>query len=59
MGTRGRSRSAALLLGSETEHVMRETTLPVIAVKHFGARLRFLEALLARRLRPRGGARFG
>jgi len=58
MGTRGRSRSAAVLLGSETEHAIRETRVPILAVKHFGSRLRFLQALLDRGLRTRPGDRF-
>ncbi|MCW5983468.1 MAG: universal stress protein [Bryobacteraceae bacterium] len=58
MGTRGRSRSSAVLLGSETEHVIRESNIPVLAVKHFGARLRVLAALLDRRRRASGWARF-
>lgn len=58
MGTRGRSRSAAVLLGSETEHAIRETRIPILAVKHFGSRLRFLQALLDRGLRGSRGGRF-
>jgi nucleotide-binding universal stress UspA family protein len=58
MGTRGRSRSAAVLLGSETEQALIETRVPLLAVKRFGARLRLVEALLDRRLRDRGGQRF-
>lgn len=58
MGTRGRSRSAAILLGSETEHTIMESRIPVLAVKHFGARLNMLQALLDKRLRNRGGVRF-
>ena len=58
MGTRGRSRSAAVLLGSETEHAIRETRIPILAVKHFGSRLRFLQALLDRGKRRARGGRF-
>ncbi len=58
MGTRGRSRSAAVLLGSETEHAIRETRIPILAVKHFGSKLRFLQALLDRGLRGARGGRF-
>jgi nucleotide-binding universal stress UspA family protein len=58
MGTRGRSRSAAILLGSETEHVMMETRIPILVVKHFGARLGLLKVLLDKRLRERGDERF-
>lgn len=59
MGTRGRTRAAALLIGSETEHVLQESQRPVLAVKHFGAHLRLTEALLDPRLRDRDGPRFG
>ena len=46
MSTRGRSASAAVLLGSQTEQVLIETQRPLLAVKHFGARLNVLDALL-------------
>lgn len=49
MGTRGRSPSAAVLLGSETEHTIIESQIPVLAVKHFGARINILQALLDKR----------
>jgi nucleotide-binding universal stress UspA family protein len=45
MATRGRSRSAAILLGSVTEETIRETRVPLLVVKHFGAQMGFLEAL--------------
>jgi nucleotide-binding universal stress UspA family protein len=54
MGTRGRSRSAAVLLGSETDHMIRHSAAPVLAVKHFGARMRLVQALLDRRFAERG-----
>jgi len=54
MGTRGRSRSAAILLGSVTEEAIRETRVPLLAVKHFGAHLTVLQALLDPRLRHSG-----
>ncbi len=57
MGTRGRSRSAAVLLGSETEHVIAESIVPVLAVKHFGARLNLLQAILDKKFLSRGGNR--
>jgi len=50
MGTRGRSRSAAILLGSVTEQTLVETRLPLLAVKHFGSHLSVLQALLDPRL---------
>jgi nucleotide-binding universal stress UspA family protein len=58
MGTRGRSPSAAVLLGSETEQCLMTTTVPLLAVKHFGARLSLMDALRDERLRRRGDARF-
>jgi len=58
MGTRGRSAASAVLLGSETEQVIVESDVPVLAVKHFGARRRFLEVLLDPRVRLRGDQRF-
>jgi nucleotide-binding universal stress UspA family protein len=58
MGTRGRSTSAAVLLGSETEHCMMTTQVPLLAVKRFGARLPLVQALRDERLRKRGDQRF-
>jgi nucleotide-binding universal stress UspA family protein len=57
MGTRGRSRSASILLGSVTEAAIIESRLPLLAVKHFGARMGLLEALLDPRFRYRSGLR--
>ncbi len=54
MATRGRSRSAAILLGSVTEEVIINTRVPLLVVKHFGARLGVLQALLDRRFRQKG-----
>jgi MFS superfamily sulfate permease-like transporter/nucleotide-binding universal stress UspA family protein len=48
MATRGRSRSAAILLGSATEDMILETPVPLLAVKHYGARLGVVRALLER-----------
>ena len=59
MGTRGRSRAASVLLGSETEQTIIESRLPVLAVKHYGARLRLLQALFRERFRKGGDLRFG
>jgi nucleotide-binding universal stress UspA family protein len=58
MATRGRSRLAALLLGSNTDEAIRDAHVPVLAVKHFGARLGLLQALRDRRFRRRSGPRF-
>lgn len=59
MGTRGRSRSAAVLLGSETEHTIMASRIPVLAVKHYGARLNLLQALFDKKFRHQGGFRHG
>ena len=48
ISTRGRSRSAAILLGSVAEGVIIEARTPVLIVKHFGARLGLLQLLLDR-----------
>ena len=53
MATRGRSPSAAVLLGSETEHCLMATPVPLLAVKHFGAHLSLLQALRDQRVRKR------
>jgi sulfate permease, SulP family len=58
MGTRGRSPSAAVLLGSETEACIMATGIPLLAVKHFGARLSLMGALRDERLQRRGEERF-
>ena len=58
MGTRGRSPSASVLLGSETEECIMTTGVPLLAVKHFGARLSLLGALQDDRVRQRGEVRF-
>jgi SulP family sulfate permease len=58
MGTRGRSTAAAVLLGSETEQIIIGSRRPVLAVKHFGARLRLLQVLLQERFRSGGDYRF-
>jgi nucleotide-binding universal stress UspA family protein len=58
MGTRGRSRAASVLLGSETEQTLIHTRIPLLAVKRHGARLRLVHALLEQRLRDRGDLRY-
>lgn len=49
MSTRGRSSSAAILLGSVTEQVIVDSQVPLLAVKHLGAQLSALQALLGDR----------
>jgi nucleotide-binding universal stress UspA family protein len=58
MPTRGRSRSAAILLGSVTEETIVETRIPLLVVKHFGAQLGVLQALLDRSFRTRQSPQF-
>ena len=48
IGTRGRSPSAAVLLGSESEHVLTESPVPVLITKLPGERIGVLKALLER-----------
>lgn len=58
LGTRGLSRSAATLLGSESEGVLLESTVPVLVTKDRGERLGVLRELLDRDFRstePRFG----
>ena len=45
LNTRGRSRAAAVLLGSVTADTIAATSIPLLAVKHFGSRLTLFQAL--------------
>jgi sulfate permease, SulP family len=45
MSTRGRSAAASILLGSETSQTMMESGIPVLAVKHRGARMNLFQVL--------------
>lgn len=47
-GTRGRTRTASILLGSVVEKVIQLSTVPVLAVKGPGAQLGLLDGLLGR-----------
>jgi nucleotide-binding universal stress UspA family protein len=49
MNTRGRSRAAAVFLGSVTSDTLAATHIPLLAVKHFGRRMTILQALLNHR----------
>jgi hypothetical protein len=40
-------------LGSETEQALMGATVPVLAVKHFGARMRLFQALRDQRVQRR------
>jgi nucleotide-binding universal stress UspA family protein len=46
MNTRGRSNAASVLLGSVTSDTMAATHVPLLAVKHFGAHMSLMQALL-------------
>jgi nucleotide-binding universal stress UspA family protein len=59
VGTRGRSPSAAVLLGSESEHVLVESKVPVLVTKEPGERMGVLQALLDRNFQGRREPRFG
>lgn len=59
VGTRGRSPSAAVLLGSESEHVLTESAVPVLVTKEPGERIGVLKALLDRDFRAPREPRFG
>jgi nucleotide-binding universal stress UspA family protein len=59
MGTRGRTRSAAILLGSEADHTLIETPTPLFVVKHYGAHLGLWRALLSKDSQTGGSPRFG
>ncbi|MCC6540419.1 MAG: universal stress protein [Bryobacterales bacterium] len=47
-GTRGRTQTAAAILGSVVEKVMQRSTIPVLAVKRPGEQLGLLEGLVQR-----------
>jgi len=49
MNTRGRSHTASLLLGSVTSDAMAGTTVPLLAVKHYGSHMTALQAILNHR----------
>ena len=59
MGTRGRSLSAAVLLGSESEQVLEASPVPVLVTKARGARLGVLKALLGREPMLQTGSQAG
>ena len=46
IGARGRRAGAGVMLGSVTEHLIRTTTIPLLAVKRKGTGMSLLEALL-------------
>ncbi len=53
IGTRGRTKAAAILLGSVTERVVHASPIPVLTVRHHhGEKLGFLQGLVERLGRP-------
>jgi nucleotide-binding universal stress UspA family protein len=58
MATRGRSRSAAILLGSVAEEAITETRVPLLVVKHYGAQLGVIRALLEKGFGRQGNPQF-
>jgi nucleotide-binding universal stress UspA family protein len=59
INTRGRSQSSAILLGSVAEQILLESHIPVLVVKHFGARMTVLQALLDKAFQHKGDRSFG
>jgi nucleotide-binding universal stress UspA family protein len=59
MGCRGQSASASTLLGSESEHVMMESAVPVLIAKRQGDRIGLLQVLLDRNFHLPTPPRFG
>lgn len=47
MGAKGRKAGAGILLGSVTEHLIKTTTVPLLAVKKKGTGMSLLDALLS------------
>jgi SulP family sulfate permease len=45
ISTRGRSPAASILLGSETSQIIMESQVPVLAVKHRGAKMQLFQVL--------------
>ena len=54
MNTRGRSQAAFVLLGSNTSEALAATTVPLLAVKHFGSRMNLVQAILNQQIWHRG-----
>ena len=59
MGTRGMTRSASILLGSESEQAIINTQIPLLVVKRRGERQGFLKLWLEHGLDMPGGPKFG
>ena len=59
MGSRGQSRSASILLGSESDHMLMDAKVPVLIAKRRGDRIGLLQALLDRDFHLQDPPRFG
>jgi hypothetical protein len=46
MSTRGRSNTTAILLGDTVSQIIINSSVPVLAIKHYGARIGLLKALI-------------
>jgi nucleotide-binding universal stress UspA family protein len=57
-GTRGESRASSVLLGSVSEQLLEDTSIPLLIVKQRGERISLLEALFDRDLSGRRPPRF-
>ena len=58
METRGRTTSAAILLGSVAQETLVESRGPVLVVKHSGTQIGLLRALLLKLLQGETGLQF-
>jgi nucleotide-binding universal stress UspA family protein len=59
MGTRGLSRSASILLGSQSEDTIMETHIPILVVKRRGERMGLLDVLLEHQHESADTLKFG
>jgi len=59
MGSRGQTRSASILLGSESDHMLMDAKVPVLIAKRRGERIGLLQALLDRDFHLQDPPRFG
>jgi nucleotide-binding universal stress UspA family protein len=59
MGSRGKTPSASILLGSESEHMLMTSDIPILIAKRRGERIGLLQALLDRDFHLEDPPRFG
>ena len=50
MNTRGRSTAASILLGSDTSQTFMLSSIPILAVKHRGSSMSFIEAIMEKEM---------